>query len=115
VQDFAMIWRAAAKIVYSTTLDSVSAHRTKLERDFRPDPVRRLKSRSKRNLSVGGATLAGRAMDAGLVDEVRLFLTPVVVGGGLAAFSDDARQQLDLVEERRFGGGTVFLRYRVRP
>jgi dihydrofolate reductase len=112
IGDFAEIWRAADKFVYSRTLPEVSTARTRLERDFDPQAVQRLKAAAARDLSVGGAELAARAFDAGLVDEVHLFLAPVVVGGGKPALPDDVRVELELLDERRFGNGTVFLRYR---
>jgi dihydrofolate reductase len=110
-RDFAEIWRAADKIVYSKTLESVSSARTRIERDFDPDAVRRLKEASGRDLTVGGPGLAGQALEAGLVDELHLFLAPVVVGGGIHALPDGLRLDLELLEERRFGSGVVYLRY----
>ena len=111
VQDFADIWRAADKIVYSTTLATVSTARTRLERAFDPVSVRALKAAATRDLSVGGPGLAARAITAGLVDEYQLFVTPIVVGGGTAALPDHVRVGLDLQDLRRFGNGVVFLRY----
>jgi dihydrofolate reductase len=113
VRDFAEIWRAADKIVYSSTLGSVSSARTRLERDFDSDAVRRLKTATGGDLTVGGPGLAAQAIRAGLVDEYRLFLTPVVVGGGNRALPDGVRLQLELLDERRFGSGVVHLHYRV--
>jgi dihydrofolate reductase len=113
VRDFAEIWRAADKIVYSSTLGSVSSARTRLERDFDSDAVRRLKTATGGDLTVGGPGLAAQAIRAGLVDEYRLFLTPVVVGGGNQALPDGVRLQLELLDERRFGSGVVHLHYRV--
>lgn len=115
VADFAGIWRAAEKIVYSATLADVSTERTRIERTFDSDAVRRLKSAASRNLSVGGPTLAVHALDAGLVDECHLFLVPVVVGGGLRALPADTRIPLQLLDERRFASGAVHLHYRVMP
>jgi dihydrofolate reductase len=112
-QDFAEIWRAADKIVFSRTLGTPSSARTRIERDFDPTAVRRLKETSARHLSVGGAHLAGQAMSAGLVDECHLFLTPVVVGGGKRALPDGVRADLELVDEHRFRSGVVHLHYRV--
>ncbi len=112
-QDFADLWQSADKIVYSRTLTSADSARTSLERDFRPDAVRQLKASSERDIAVGGPGLAGQALRAGLVDECQLFLVPVLVGGGLPLFPADIRQQLTLVDERRFGNGTVYLRYRI--
>ena len=114
-QDFAAIWQAADKIVYSKTLEDVSSARTRIERDFDPDAIRQLKATAERDLTVGGPELAGQAIKAGLVDEYQLFLTPVMVGGGKRALPDDVRAELELLDERRFGNGTVYLRYRTRP
>jgi dihydrofolate reductase len=111
IRDFAEIWRAADKVVYSTTLDEVSSARTRIERQFDPRVVRKLKAAADRNLTVGGPALAAEAFRAGLVDEVRLFLAPIVVGGGKPCFSADVRVRLALLEERRFDGGMVHLRY----
>ena len=113
MRDFGRYWRAADKIVYSRTLDRVASDRTTLERDFDPDSVRRLKAGSDADLLVGGAELAGAALRAGLVDEVGLFVFPVLVGGGRSAWSQGVRAGLELREERRFGGGVVHLRYDV--
>jgi dihydrofolate reductase len=110
-RDFAQIWRAADKIVYSTTLSAVSSARTRLERSFAPADVAQLKASADRDLMIGGAELAGVALAAGLVDEVHLFLCPVVVGGGTPALSRGTRLDLELREERRFAGGVVYLRY----
>jgi len=112
-RDFGRYWRAADKIVWSRTLDGVDSGRTTLEREFDPDAVRRLKDGSSTDLLVGGAELASAALRAGLVDEVRLFVFPVLVGGGRPAFGDDVRARLELREERRFAGGVVHLRYDV--
>jgi dihydrofolate reductase len=105
IRDYAEIWRAADKIVYSTTLQAVSSARTRIERDFDPEAVRQMKASSGRDLSVGGPHLAARAIEAGVVDEYHLFLTPIVVGGGTRALPDDVRVELALLEERRFGNG----------
>jgi dihydrofolate reductase len=113
IQDFAEIWRSADKIVYSKTLEAVSSARTRIERDFDPDAVRELKATATRDLGVGGPHLAAQALEAGLIDECYLFLSPIVVGAGKQAFAN-VRVKLDLLEERRFGNGTVFLRYRTR-
>jgi dihydrofolate reductase len=110
MRDYAAIWRAAHKIVYSTTLTDVSSSRTRLERTFDPEVVRRLKSEG--DVSVGGPHLAAQALAAGLVDELNLFLAPVVVGGGNPALPDGVRMELELLDERRFAGGFVHLRYR---
>ena len=114
IRDFAQIWRAADKVVYSTTLEDVSTARTRVEREFDADAISRMKATADRDLSVGGAGLAGHALAAGLVDELRLFLVPAVVGGGTRALPDGVRLDLDLVDERRFASGVTYLRYRVR-
>jgi dihydrofolate reductase len=111
IRDFGAQWRAADKIVYSTTLAEVSSERTRIERDFDPAAVRELKEAADRDLSVGGAGLAAAAIGAALVDEIGLLLTPVIVGGGKPALPDGVRAQLELLEERRFEGGVVYLRY----
>jgi dihydrofolate reductase len=114
MRDFAEIWRAADKIVYSRTLETASSARTRIERDFDPDAIRQLKTATDRDLTVAGPTLAAAAIGAGLVDEVQLFLTPIVVGGGKSALPDGVRVPLELLEQRRFGNGVVFLRYSTR-
>jgi dihydrofolate reductase len=111
--DYAGIWRAAEKIVYSRTLETVSSARTRIEREFEPDAVRRLKQSSGADIAIGGAELAGHAIGAGLVDECHLFLCPIVVGGGKRAVADKVRAQLELLDERRFRNGVVHLHYRV--
>jgi dihydrofolate reductase len=111
-RDFAQIWQAADKIVYSRSLDAVSSVRTRIEREFDPTAVQQLKHQADRDLTVGGPHLAGRALAAGLVDELQLFLTPIVVGGGNAVFPKNVRLKLDVLEERRFDNGVVYLRYR---
>ena len=113
MRDFGRIWRGADKVVFSRTLDRVTSRRTTLERRFDPDAVRRRKAASDADLLVGGAELAGVALRAGLVDEVRLFVFPVLIGGGRSAWGEDVRSRLELREERRFGGGVVHLRYDV--
>jgi dihydrofolate reductase len=113
-QDFARIWQATDKIVYSTSLDEASTARTRLERSFDPIAVRAFKADADRNISIGGPELAANAFRAGLVDEIQLFINPVVVGGGKQALPDDIRLDLDLVDEHRFGNGVVFLHYRCR-
>ncbi len=114
IRDYAEVWRAAEKVVYSTTLDAATSARTRLERSFEPDAVRALKAASERDLSVGGPALAAEAIRAGLVDEVQLFLAPIVVGGGKPALPDGVRVPLELMEQRRFGNGVMFLRYGTR-
>jgi dihydrofolate reductase len=113
IREYAGIWRAADKIVYSRTLPEVSGERTRLEREFDPDAVRGLKDSAERDLSVGGAGLAAQAIAAGLVDELQLIVAPVVVGGGTRWLPDEVRFDLTLTDERRFSGDMVFLRYRV--
>ena len=109
MRDFAGIWRSADKIVYSTTLSSVSSARTRIERSFDTDAVRELKRHG--DVSVGGAALAAQAMKAGLVDEYHLFITPVLVSGGTPALPRGVHASLDLVSERRFTSGVVHLHY----
>jgi dihydrofolate reductase len=115
IQDFAGIWQAADKIVYSKTLDTPSSARTRIERDFDPDAVRRMKASAERDISVGGPDLAAQAIKAGLVDEYHLFLTPIIVGGGKQSLPDNVRLELELLDERRFGNGVVHLHYRTKP
>jgi dihydrofolate reductase len=112
--DFAEIWQAADKVVYSSTLETVSSARTRIERDFDPEAIRQLKATAGRDMTVGGPNLAAQAFTAGLVDECHLFITPVIVGGGKRALPNDVRIQLDLQDEHRFGNGMVHLRYRAR-
>jgi dihydrofolate reductase len=109
--DYAQIWRAADKVVYSTSLQAAATPRTRIERRFDPDAVRALKAQADRDLSVGGPTLAAQAFAGGLVDEVQLLLSPVVVGGGTRALPDGVRLDLELRDERRFANGVVYLRY----
>jgi len=111
---YARDWQAAEKVVYSTTLDSVSSARTRLERTFDPDAVRRLKDGSDSDLTVNGPTLAAQAIAAGLVDDYHLFRTTTVVGGGTRFFPDGVRLDLQLVEQRAFASGVVHTRYRTR-
>jgi dihydrofolate reductase len=111
MRDFAEMWQGTDKIVYSTTQQTVSGPSTRLERRFDPDMVRELKRTAVRDLTVGGPSLAAAALAADLVDELQLFLNPVVVGGGTAALPDGIRLDLELLEQRRFAGGVVFLRY----
>jgi dihydrofolate reductase len=114
MQDFATIWRAADKVVYSTTLDRARTPRTRIERAFDPAVVREMKEQATRDLTVGGPGLAAHAIQAALVDEYQLLLVPVLVGGGTRALPEDVRTDLELAEVRRFDNGTVFLRHRVR-
>lgn len=113
-RDFGQIWRSAEKVVYSRTLQATSSSRTRIEREFDPDAIRQLKESSASDLTVGGAELAGQAIAADLVDECQLFLTPILVGGGKPALPADVRVQLELLDERRFRGGVVYLHYAVR-
>ena len=114
IRDFAETWRAADKVVYSKTLQKISSARTRIERDFDPEAVRRMKATAGRDVSVGGPHLAAQAIEAGLVDECHLFLTPIVVGGGKKSLPDDVWLRLELLDERRFGNGVVHLHYRTR-
>lgn len=115
MRDFAEIWQAADKIVYSKTLQAVSTARTRIERNFDPEEVRRMKTAAGRDITVGGPDLAAQAFKAGLVDECHLFVTPIIVGGGKQSLPDDVRLELELLDERRFGNGVVHLGYRTRP
>ena len=112
VRDFIQLWRGAEKIVYSKTLPVVETSRTRLERDFDPESVRRLKEATGADISVGGAALAGEALKAGLVDEVRIFTVPVLIAGHKRALATDRPTTLELVESRPFSSGVVLLRYR---
>jgi dihydrofolate reductase len=111
--DYAQVWRAAEKIVYSRTLQTLSSTRTRIEREFDRDAVQRLKETATADVAVGGAHLAGQAIAAGLVDDCHLFLNPILVGGGKRALPDDVRARLELIDERRFTSGVVHLHYRV--
>jgi len=107
------LWRAAEKVVFSTSLNAVSSTRTRIEREFDPEAVRAMKNAAyNRDITIGGPDLAAQALKAGLVDECQLFLTPVIVGGGKSAFRDNVRLPLQLIGERRFGNGVIFLHYR---
>ena len=111
--DFADVWQAADKVVYSTTLDAVPTVKTRLEHDFDPASVRDMKGSATSDLTVGGAELAAHALRAGLVDECHLFVHPVVVGGGKSALASGIRADLELLDERRVGNGVVYLRHRI--
>jgi dihydrofolate reductase len=111
MQDFAQIWQAANKIVYSKTLNTVFSARTRIVRDFDPEAVRQMKASAGRDISVGGPDLAAQAIKAGLVDECHLFLAPIVVGGGKQSLPNNVRLKLELLDERRFGNGMVHLHY----
>jgi len=112
IRDFAEIWQAADKIVYSKTLETTASARTRIEREFDPEAVRQLKASAGRDITVGGPDLAAQAIRAGLVDELQLFVAPVVVGGGKRSLPNDVRLKLELLDERRFDSGVVYLRYR---
>jgi dihydrofolate reductase len=111
-RDYAKIWQAADKVVYSRTLASASSARTRIERDFDAAAVRRIKAAATRDLSIGGPELAAQAIKDGLVDEIHLFLVPILVGGGTRALPDHVRVTLQLLDERRFADGVVYLQYR---
>jgi dihydrofolate reductase len=111
--DYAQIWRKAEKVVYSRTLHSVSSARTRIERDFDAAAIRREKEQAGSDISVGGPGLAARALEAGVVDELGLFVVPIVVGGGTRSLPDHVRLELELLDERRFDGGMVYLHYRI--
>jgi dihydrofolate reductase len=111
-RDFAEIWQAAEKVVYSRTLEEVSTARTRIESELDPEAVRQMKAAAASDIGVGGPELAAQAIRAGLVDEVHLFVTPIVVGGGKQSLPDGVRVQLELLDERRFGNGVVYLQYR---
>ncbi len=111
--DFARIWQATDKVVYSKTLEKASSARTRIESEFDPGAVREMKAAADRDLGIGGPELAGQALAGGLVDEVQLVLVPWIVGGGKPALPDGVRAELELVDERRFAAGAVYLHYRV--
>ena len=112
IEDYARIWRAASKVVYSTTLDAVSSERTRIERAFDPEAIRRMKAECVADISVGGPNLAAQAISAGLVDEFQFFVVPVAIGGGIRSLPDGVRMDLELLNERRFDNGAVYLNYR---
>ena len=113
-QDFAQIWQAATKIVYSKALAAASTRNTQIERNFNPEAIKQLKKTVQHDILIGGPELAAHAFQSGLIDECHLFLTPIIVGGGKPSLPDKVRLELELLEERRFGNGVVFLRYRTR-
>jgi dihydrofolate reductase len=113
-RDYAELWQAANKIVYSKTLQAVSTRKTQLERAFDPKAIRQLKETAEHDILIGGPELAAHAFRSGLIDECHLFLTPIIVGGGKQSLPNNIRLELELLEERRFGSGTVFLRYRAK-
>jgi len=112
-QEFATMWQAADKIIYSRSLENVSTARTRLVREFDPGAIQQMKANASRDIAVSGPTIAGQALRLGLVDECHLFLSPIVVGGGTPALPDNVRVQLELLDERRFDNGVVYLHYRV--
>lgn len=114
VRDFAELWRAADKIVFSRTLEKPSSAKTRIERDFEPAAIRQMKARADQDISVGGPHLASQAIKAALVDEIHLMINPIIVGGGTQALPDDVRLQLELVVERRFANGVVHLHYHTK-
>ncbi len=114
MRDFAQVWQAANKIVYSRTLEAASTSKTQIERNFDPEAIRRLKESVKQDIHIGGAELAAHAFRAGLIDECHLFIKPIIVGGGKAALPDNVRLELELLAEHHFGNGEVYLRYRTR-
>lgn len=111
--EFAQVWQAAEKVVFSRSLEAASTKRTRIERSFDPDLVRAIKAEAGHDLNVSGADVAASAWRAGLIDECHVFVAPMLVGGGKRMFPDDLRQPLELLEERRFANGMVFLRYAV--
>jgi len=114
VRDYTKIWQAAEKVVFSKTLTKASTAKTRIEKTFDPAAIRKLKEQSPHDISIGGAELAGQAIKAGLVDEIHIFLHPIVVGGGRRALPDGARVRLELLDQRRFASGVVHLHYRTR-
>ena len=113
-RDFAEAWQAADKIVYSRTLEAVSTRKTQIERNFHPEAIRKLKEAAEQDIMIGGPELAAHALRTGVLDECQFFIHPVIVGGGKPALPDDVRVKLELLEERRFDNGAVYLRYRVK-
>jgi dihydrofolate reductase len=111
MHDFAEVWQAANKIVFSRTLEKISTRKTRLESTFDPEAILQLKLNSDHDIHIGGPELASQAFRAGLIDEIHLFIFPIIVGGGKSAFPDDTSQKLQLLEERCFPNGTVYLRY----
>jgi dihydrofolate reductase len=114
MRDFAAIWQAADKIVYSRTLKAVATARTRIEPDFDPEAIRKMKATTQHDMVIGGPALATHAFRAGLVDECHLFLAPIIVGEGKPALPHNLRLELELLAERRFGNGMVHLRYRTK-
>jgi dihydrofolate reductase len=114
MKDFGRIWQAAGKIVYSKSLETVSTPKTRVEREFEPQAVRDLKAQLPHDISVAGPNLAAQAIRAGLVDEYQLLVIPIMLGGGKRVLPSSVGVKLDLLDERRFGNGWVYLRYRTR-
>ena len=114
VRDYKRIWRAADKIVYSRTLEKATSARTRILRDCDPEAIRQMKANAERDISIGGPELAAQALKSGLVDEIHLFLTPIIIGGGARALPDHMRIKLELLDERRFRSGVIHLQYRTR-
>ena len=112
ILDFAQIWQAASKVVYSRTLETISSARTQIKRDFDPDEVRQMKAQPGGDMTVSGPELAAHAFKAQLIDELQLFIAPIAVGGGKQSLPNNVRLKLELIDERRFGNGMVYLRYR---
>ena len=115
IQDYAQIWRAADKIVYSRTLETATSAQTRIVRDFDPAAVRQMKANAERDISIGGPEIAAQALKSGLVDEIHLFLTPITIGGGTQALPNHVRLKLELLDERRFSSGVIHLHYRTIP
>ena len=113
-REYAEIWQAANKIVYSKTLAAASTRKTQIERNFNPEAIQQLKKTAQHDILIGGPELAAHAFQSGLIDECHLFLTPIIVGGGKPSIPDHVRLELELLEERRFSNGMVYLRYRAR-
>jgi dihydrofolate reductase len=114
MRDFAEVWQVADKIVYSRTLETISTRKTQLEQTFDPEAIRQLKATGEHDILIGGPELTAHAFRAGLIDECHLFIIPILVGGGKSALPDNVQLELELLAERRFGNGTVYLRYRTR-
>ena len=114
MRDFAQVWQAADKIVYSRTLEAASTRKTQIERNFEPEAIRRLKDSVQQDIHIGGAELAAEAFRSGLIDECHLFLAPIILGGGKQCIPANVRLELELLDEHRFGNGEVYLRYRTR-
>ncbi len=113
-RDFARVWQKAEKIVFSRTLAGATTRNTRVERNFNLEAIRKLKRESEHDIEIGGAELAGLALEADLVDECHLFLNPVIVGGGKPAFRAALRRNLELLDTRRFDTGVIHVHYRIR-